>query len=178
MAAQFRGRGLLCAVDAPKSSLSVVSEGPTTSTANTTIAPASGSTLSISINNNDDDDECATSTTLSMLPSNIMGVVLTPTSSNSYSTASTTIHRTATNHHTTSDNSIPTIMQQPLKAIETFQHIYNWQHEHDVPKVVLQQMQQQENTEKYGLNAVLEWCDLSQSIHDPIPVPTPPASTS
>lgn len=106
-----------------------------------------------------------------------MGVVLTPTSSNSYSTASTTIHRTATNHHTTSDNSIPTIMQQPLKAIETFQHIYNWQHEHDVPKVLLQQ-QQQANTEKYGLNAVLEWCDLSQSIHDPIPVPTPPASTS
>lgn len=177
MAAQFRGRGLLCAVDAPKSSLTVSEEGPTTSTATTTSTSASGSTLISSINNNNDDDECATSTTLSKLPSNIMGVVLTPTSSNSYSTASTTIHRTATNHHTTSDNSIPTIMQQPLKAIETFQHIYNWQHEHDVPKVLLQQ-QQQANTEKYGLNAVREWCDLSQSIHDPIPVPTPPASTS
>lgn len=56
---------------------------------------------------------------------------------------------------------------QPLKVVETFQHVYTWNHEHDVQKV----MRERHGSDKCGLNAVLGWCDLAHEVHDPIPVP-------
>jgi len=150
MAAQFRGRGLLCAVDTPASLLA--------SSATTTIANDNSIQVDDSKSSSNANEEGMTmtaTTTLSKLPSNVMGVVLAPSSSSSTTTATTTT--------TTTNN---------LKVIETFHEIYNWQHEHDVQKVILESRQL--NNEKYGLHAVQEWCDLAQSIHDPITVSPPP----
>ena len=38
--------------------------------------------------------------------------------------------------------------------------MYNWSHEHDVQKV----MRERHGGDKYGLNAVLGWCDLSHEV--------------
>jgi hypothetical protein len=151
MAAQFRGRGLLCAVDTPASLLA----SSTTTIANDNSIQGDDSKSS---NANEEGMTttamtATTTTTLSKLPSNIMGVVLSPSSSSSTTTATTT---------TTTNN---------LKVIETFHEIYNWQHEHDVQRVIFESRQL--NNEKYGLHAVREWCELAQSIHDPIPVSPP-----
>eukprot|EP00579_Thalassiosira_antarctica_P010418 CAMPEP_0201924892 /NCGR_PEP_ID=MMETSP0903-20130614/13882_1 /ASSEMBLY_ACC=CAM_ASM_000552 /TAXON_ID=420261 /ORGANISM="Thalassiosira antarctica, Strain CCMP982" /LENGTH=201 /DNA_ID=CAMNT_0048462483 /DNA_START=24 /DNA_END=629 /DNA_ORIENTATION=+ len=137
MAAQFRGRGLLCAVDA-SSSATNATEGRGSASAAASCdegSPSSKQTM-----------------TLSKLPSTIMGVALSQSSSNKSSTA------------TTSSKDPPT---QSLKVVETFQHVYNWSHEHDVQKV----MRERHGSDKCGLNAVLGWCDLAHEVHDPIPVP-------
>mmetsp|Transcript_24730 Transcript_24730/g.52454 ORF Transcript_24730/g.52454 Transcript_24730/m.52454 type:complete len:203 (-) Transcript_24730:136-744(-) len=133
MAAQFRGRGLLCAVDA-------------------STAPAP--------NDSTDGPSVDTeTTTLSKLPSTLIGVALSQSSSSRSSNNNASISLGA---NTSKDP--PT---QPLKVIETFQHVYNWSHEHDVQKI----MRDRHGSDKNGLNAVMGWCDLSHDVHDPIPVP-------
>jgi hypothetical protein len=148
MAAQFRGRGLLCAVDTPASLLA----SSTTTIAND-ISIQVDDSKSSNANEEGMTTTATTTTTLSKLPSNIMGVVLAPSSSSSTTTATTT---------TTTNN---------VKVIETFHEIYNWQHEHDVQRVIFESRQL--NNEKYGLRAVRDWCELAQNIHDPIPVSPP-----
>eukprot|EP00584_Thalassiosira_punctigera_P007890 CAMPEP_0172535058 /NCGR_PEP_ID=MMETSP1067-20121228/7225_1 /TAXON_ID=265564 ORGANISM="Thalassiosira punctigera, Strain Tpunct2005C2" /NCGR_SAMPLE_ID=MMETSP1067 /ASSEMBLY_ACC=CAM_ASM_000444 /LENGTH=196 /DNA_ID=CAMNT_0013319951 /DNA_START=30 /DNA_END=620 /DNA_ORIENTATION=- len=130
MAAQFRGRGLLCTVDAPSSSAAAdgTSEegGPT--------------------------EQAEPAATLSKLPPHVMGVVLSQSSAASPSTTAAT-------------NKDPPV--QSLKVVETFQHVYNWSHEHDIGKVV----RDRRGSDKHGLNAALGWCDLARAVHDSIPVP-------
>ena len=126
MAAQFRGRGLLCAVDAPKSFTtddeSKVSEGDD--------AP----------------------TTLSKLPRNIMGVALSQSTPSRGATSS--------NAGGTGGSSEDHPPMQSLKVVETFQHVYNWRHEHDVHRV----MRERHGSDKYGLNAALGWCELAREV--------------
>jgi len=127
MAAQFRGRGLLCAVDSPTSSSTT----------------DSGSSEEEGSSNN----ETTSKQTLSKLPSNIIGVALSAQSG------------TSNNNTSASSNSKDPPMQ-PLKVVETFNEVYNWSHEHDVKKV----MRERYGNDKYGLNAVLGWCDLSHEV--------------
>ena len=123
MAAQFRGRGLLCAVDS------------------TDAAAQEGDDKSSSLSTN--------TIPLSKLPPTIIGVALSQSSSSSNTTTTTTGN---------SDSKDPPI--QSLKVVETFNKIYNWSHEHDVQKV----MRERHGTDKYGLNAVLQWCDLAHEV--------------
>ena len=119
MAAQFRGRGLLCAVDNDAHDVSREDGTPNKPT-----------------------------TTLSKLPSNLIGVALSPSNSNT-STKS---------HQNTSSKDPPT---QSLKVLETFQHMNTWSHEHDVQKVM---RERHNGSDKYGLNAVLGWCELAHDV--------------
>ena len=137
MAAQFRGRGLLCEVDSPSS-------GANDAEAKSEGAPSDDTTSC------DDDTSPLKSKpiTLSKLPSNMIGVALSQSSSNHGVKSSTT---------TNSSKDPPT---QPLKVIETFQHVYSWDHEHDVQKVVRERY----GDDKHGLNAVLGWCDLAHEV--------------
>ena len=64
---------------------------------------------------------------------------------------------TVTTRTTTSSKDPPT---QSLKVVDTFQHVYNWSHEHDVQKVT----RERHGGDKYGLNDVLGWCDLSREV--------------
>ena len=129
MAAQFRGRGLLCAVDAPKSftvESTGVDDAPTNKPTDTT--------------------------TLSKLPRNIMGVAL----------SQSTTSRGATSNIAggTGGSSMDHPPMQSLKVVETFQHVYNWRHEHDVHRV----MRERHGSDKYGLNAALGWCELAREV--------------
>ena len=126
MAAQFRGRGLLCAVDSPTSS-----------------STDSGSS------EEEDDNTTSSKPILSKLPSNIIGVALSAQSSAG----------TSNNNTSASSNSKDPPMQS-LKVVETFNEVYNWSHEHDVQKV----MRERYGNDRYGLNAVLGWCDLSHEV--------------
>lgn len=182
MTAQFRGRGLLCVVDTPTPPPSV-SQALETAVCTKILNVENYSDPSTELlplcNGDDKQQRCAN--TLSKLPSNIMGVVLSPSSSNT--SAATTNnhhhhHHLSSSYHGTTTNAIsnttiPKNNMQSLKTIETFQHVYNWQHEHDVQKVITMNEQDHHDKKKYGLSAVLEWCDLAKSIHDPIPPPPP-----
>jgi hypothetical protein len=190
MAAQFRGRGLLCVVETPTpppSSLLSVSQALETTVctkiSNVKNYHSDPSTELLPLcNDADKQQRCAN--TLSKLPSNIMGVVLSPSSSNTSAATTNNHHHLSSSYHGTTTNTIPdtTIPKnnmQSLKTIETFDHVYNWQHEHDVQKVITMNEQDHHDKKKYGLSAALEWCDLAKSIHDPIPVnvvviPPPP----
>mmetsp|Transcript_21537 Transcript_21537/g.46838 ORF Transcript_21537/g.46838 Transcript_21537/m.46838 type:complete len:214 (+) Transcript_21537:130-771(+) len=141
MAAQFRGRGLLCAVD---------------STSSTTNGNA---TQEVSTAASSHEDSKPATKTLSKLPSTLMGVALSQSTSNS----------TATTSSTTSTNNSKEPPMQSLKVMEKFQHLYNWSHEDDVSKVMREQCHG--NNDKVGLDAVVGWCDLAHEVHDPIPVP-------
>ena len=124
MAAQFRGRGLLCAVDC------------------TNAAAQEGDDKSSTLSTN--------TIPLSKLPPTLIGVALSQSSSSSNTTTTT-----ASNNNSSKDPPI-----QSLKVVETFNKIYNWSHEHDVQKV----MRERHGTDKYGLNAVLQWCDLAHEV--------------
>lgn len=126
MAAQFRGRGLLCAVDSPTAS---------SKTENGTTSPPHAP--------------------LSKLPSNIIGVALSQSTTNRTAAGISTQSSKANNN--SKDDNTP---MQSLKVTETFNEIYNWNHEHDVNKV----MRERSGNEKYGLNAVLGWCDLAHAV--------------
>ena len=140
MAAQFRGRGLLCAVDSTNSS---------TTTENGVVDDAAAQ---------EDDNKSSQSTTntipLSKLPPTLIGVALSQSSSSSSNTTTTTT-TTANSNNNSKDPPI-----QSLKVVETFNKIYNWSHEHDVQKVI----RERHGTDKYGLNAVLQWCDLAHEV--------------
>ena len=126
MAAQFRGRGLLCAVDSPTAS---------SKTENGTTSPPHAP--------------------LSKLPSNIIGVALSQSTTNRTAAGISTQSSKANNN--SKDDNTP---MQSLKVTETFNEIYNWNHEHDVNKV----MRERSGNEKYGLNAVLGWCELAHAV--------------
>lgn len=124
MAAQFRGRGLLCAVDSPTSS-----------------STDSGSS------EEEDYNTTSSKPILSKLPSNIIGVALSAQSGTN-------------NNSTSASSNSKNPSMQPLKVVETFNEVYNWSHEHDVQKV----MRERYGNDRYGLNAVLGWCDLSHEV--------------
>ncbi len=138
MAAQFRGRGLLCAVDSPLSGTNDDAHGEG--------APSDDATCV--------DDTTSSSKqqskpiTLSKLPPNMIGVALSQSSSH---------HGGKSTAATNPSKDPPT---QPLKVIETFQHVYNWNHEHDVQRVTRERY----GSDKHGLNAVLGWCDLAHEV--------------
>ena len=132
LAAQFRGRGLLCIADSQKS------------TTSTTV----------------------TSSPLSELPHDIMGVVFSsslssaPSSSSSFADGKNTM----TNNTTVS-----------LRPIETFRSLCTWSHEHDPRKVMCERRLidgcgGHHGDDCIGLSAALSWRDLAHEIHDPIPI--------
>lgn len=51
---------------------------------------------------------------------------------------------------------------RPLRVMETFNQLYNWQHEHDVDKV--KRSMREGGSDKVGLKAVLGWCELSHAV--------------
>ena len=53
---------------------------------------------------------------------------------------------------------------RPLKVVETFTQIYNWQHEHDVDMV--KRSLKEGGSEKIGLKAVLGWCKLAHAVSE------------
>lgn len=134
MAAQFRGRGLLCAVDSPTAS-SKTEHGTTSSFVEEGASPPH--------------------TPLSKLPSNIIGVALSQSTTNRTAAGISTQSSKANNN--SKDDNTP---MQSLKVTETFNEIYNWNHEHDVSKVT----RERHGNEKYGLNAVLGWCELAHAV--------------
>jgi len=137
MAAQFRGRGLLCAVDPPSSSAA-------TDAARTTQR-----------------------TPLSALPPTIMGAVL---SQQSTSNNNNNISKKSAIRSDIEETAMTTrsAIARSVKVVETFRHVYNWRHEHDVRKV---EGEMRRTEGQYGLDAALGWCDLAREVHDPIPVP-------
>jgi hypothetical protein len=108
MAAQFRGRGLICAADCHEDKDSAAIKGEQR---------------------------------LSTLPKGVMGVALSQS------------HASSGN-----DNS------RPLKVVESFTQIYNWQHEHDVDKV--KRSLKEGGSEKIGLKAALGWCELAHAVSE------------
>ncbi len=153
MAAQFRGRGLLCATDANIENSS-----------NDTVAGDSCIDLTKqdqSTANGDEADNSSARTLsqsykrpLSKLPSSMVGVVFNNT-------------QAGTNNKKYSNNKDPPM--QPLTTIETFSHVYNWKHEHDETKV--RRESRFGGSDKEGLNAVLGWCDVAHAVHDAVPLP-------
>lgn len=163
LAAQFRGRGLLCATDANREGSSndistgedcvdLTSQEQQQSTTdgdavNTATSASTSSPLVQSYKR-----------PLSKLPSTMVGVVF----NNTQSSANNNQH----NNHNNNHKDPP---MQPLTTIETFSHIYNWRHEHDESKVMREG--RFGGSDKEGLNAVLGWCDVAHAIHDSIPLP-------
>ncbi|KAL3794156.1 hypothetical protein HJC23_012863 [Cyclotella cryptica] len=113
MAAQFRGRGLLCVADSHEGSAEVYVENA--------------------------------SETVSTLPKCIMGVALAQSASQVASSPD--------------GSNVENL--RPLKVVETFSKLYNWQHEHDVDKV--KRSMNEGGSDKVGLKAVLGWCELSHA---------------
>ena len=159
MAAQFRGRGLLCATDGPQEEVDGFNDA--------------GDCVDLTNNkvqsNNDDTSANDTSSLLlshkrplSKLPSTMVGVVF---NNRQHSVNNTT--GSINKSHSNNSNKDPPM--QKLTTIETFSKIYNWRHEHDETKIMREN--QFGGSEKEGLNAVLGWCELSHAIHDPIPLP-------
>lgn len=151
MAAQFRGRGLLCATDKNLENIS-----------NDVVAAEDCVDLT---NQNGDADNSATAPAssilnqsykrpLSKLPSTMVGVVFNNT-------------QASTNNKHNNNNKNPPM--QPLTTIETFSHVYNWRHEHDETKVMRES--RFGGSDKEGLNAVLGWCDVAHAVHDAVPLP-------
>mmetsp|Transcript_15768 Transcript_15768/g.32972 ORF Transcript_15768/g.32972 Transcript_15768/m.32972 type:complete len:209 (-) Transcript_15768:476-1102(-) len=132
MAAQFRGRGLLCLAD----------RLPEVSIRDKKTRPAS------------------------TLPDTMAGVVFVPGSGDRINIIDDKNLRSSMDRN---KNMQQEQQQQPLKVVERFQQIYNWQHEHDEAKVC--DRHDSERNDKYGLNAVVGWCALSHAVHDPVPVP-------
>ena len=159
MAAQFRGRGLLCATDGPQEE---VVDG----------SNDAGDCVDLTNNNevqSNNDDTTANDASslshkrpLSKLPSTMVGVVF---NNRQHSVNNTT--GSINKSHSNNSNKDPPM--QTLTTIEKFSYVYNWRHDHDETKIM------RENrfggSEKDGLNAVLGWCELSHAIHDPIPLP-------
>ena len=152
MAAQFRGRGLLCATDAVhgEDSIDLTKEGgQSTNNGKTTdnIDPSSTADSSPS--------EQSHKRPLSKLPSTMIGVVFNNTQTSNI------------NNHSNHNKKDPPM--QPLTTIETFSHVYNWRHEHDETKVMRES--RFGSNDKEGLNAVLGWCDVAHAVHDAVPLP-------
>ncbi len=125
MAAQFRGRGLLCLAD----------RLPEVSARDQKTRPAS------------------------TLPDSIKGVIFVPGSGDHINIIDNNNLR---NFMDTDKNIRQEQQQQPLKVVERFQQIYNWQHEHDETKVW--ERHESGKNDRYGLNAVLGWCALSHAV--------------
>lgn len=173
MAAQFRGRGVLCATDAinhvGSSSNDVVAgedcvdltinEGQSSITTddaadNNNTVPPSTSSSSLS--------KQSYKRPLSKLPSTMVGVVF-----------NNTVQHHSTNNNTNNNNN--NISKDPpmqsLTTIETFSHVYNWRHEHDETKVMRESKFGSRSDKEGGLNAVLGWCDVAHAVHDAVPLP-------
>jgi hypothetical protein len=148
MAAQFRGRGLLCATDAAKNHDGISNDDE-------------GKEDCVDLTKEGQSTEDAANTAykrpLSKLPSTMVGVVFNNAQHG-------TNHN---NNHNNNNHKDPPM--QPLTTIETFSHMYKWRHEHDETKVM------RESTfggsDKEGLNAVLGWCDVAHAVHDAVPLP-------
>lgn len=110
MAAQFRGRGLLCAVDAA------------TPAARDDAAPS-------------EEQGPASHARPTELPSDLLGVVLAPSSSAAG-------------------------LARPLQVVEKFQHVFQWSHEHDVQQLLAERR----GSDKHGLAAVRGWCRLAREV--------------
>ena len=159
MAAQFRGRGLLCAVDGPQEEEVDGSNdaGDCVDLTNNEVQSNNDDTAA-----NNDASSLSHKRPLSKLPSTMVGVVF----NNSKHSVNNT---TGSINKSDSNNSNKDPPMQTLTTIEKFSQIYNWRHDHDETKIM------RENrfggSEKEGLNGVLGWCELSHAIHDPIPLP-------
>ena len=165
LAAQFRGRGLLCAADASSLNDDV--------SAAVEVNGVDDLTKEIHSNNNDEMGPISSSASpsssnnnnkrlpISKLPSTMMGLVFDN---------NTSVNNNTHNHN--NYNKDPPM--QPLTTIETFSHVYNWRHEHDETKIVRESRFGDNNSgrseKEVGLNAVLGWCDLAHAVHDPIPL--------
>ena len=130
MAAQFRGRGLLCAVDTPQN----------TSSSNDASRQQSPSRRK-----------------LSTLPPTLVGVAFERACADAVNVARSSATR---------DQEPLLPVSQPLQVVETFQHLYHWHHEHDASKVRMSELYKSDRDCKYGLNAVLEWCDVSHAVSE------------
>ncbi len=138
MAAQFRGRGLLCAVDIPPSAAAAEEGSPESNDANGT--PSSKPT---------EEDVFSAPLPLSKLPPNIVGAVLAQSSTGGHTTTTTT---------TTSNSNDPPV--RSLNVVESFRHVYHWSHEHEAERVA----RERRGNERCGLNAALGWCDLAREV--------------
>ena len=158
MAAQFRGRGLLCATDGQEEVADTNDAGDCVDLTNNEVQSNNDDTAA----NDTDASSSSHKRPLSKLPSTMVGVVF---NNRQHSVNNTT--GSINKSHSNNSNKDPPM--QPLTTIEKFSQIYNWRHEHDETKIM------RENrfggSEKEGLNAVLGWCELSHAIHDPIPLP-------
>ena len=157
MAAQFRGRGLLCAVDSPRTKPSggaAAAAGGDELKANNDSRAKGGEPSSVA---GRDGAGGATrpQPALSRLPSDMAGVVL----------ASSTGMGGRT-HRQDGDAST-----RPLRIVERFDHVYSWQHEHSVEKVVRDQCLGGAKADRCGLRAAQEWMKLADAVHAQIPLP-------
>jgi len=164
MAAQFRGRGLLCATDAKHESSS---NDIATGKVYVDLTNQGQSTADGEAANTDDPSSTSLSPLkqsykrpLSKLPPTMAGVVFNHTQ-----TSTNNQHK---NHNNNNNNNKDPPMQ-PLTTIETFSHIYNWRHEHDDTKVLRESTFG--SSDKEGLNAVLGWCDVAHAVHFAVPLP-------
>jgi len=107
MAAQFRGRGLLCATDANRHDGSISND-------------IAGKEDCVDLTNED----ASFKQPLSKLPSTMVGLVFNNAQ-----------HGINNNNNNNNNNNKDTQMQ-PLTTIETFSQLYNWRHEHDAAKVM------------------------------------------
>lgn len=158
MAAQFRGRGLLCATDGQEEVDDTNDAGDCVDLTNNEVQSNNDDTTA-----NDDTSLLSHKRPLSKLPSTMVGLVF----NNRQHSVNNNTGGINKSHDSNNSNKDPPM--QPLSTIEKFSKIYNWRHEHDETKII------RENrfggSEKEGLNAVRGWCELSHAIHDPIPLP-------
>ena len=160
VAAQFRGRGLLCAVDSPSSKSNAPSgtaaatgdDGSTKSNDNS----AEGGEPSSSADS--DGSTTRPRPALSRLPSGMTGVVLA---------ASTGMG--GRKKHPRDDDA--TANTRPLRVVERFDQVFTWQHEHSVEKVVRDQCLGGAKADRCGLRAARAWMELADAVHGEIPLP-------
>mmetsp|Transcript_26991 Transcript_26991/g.42341 ORF Transcript_26991/g.42341 Transcript_26991/m.42341 type:complete len:226 (+) Transcript_26991:97-774(+) len=160
MAAQFRGRGLLCVTDANREGTSndIVAGKDCIDLTSQELSTTVDEEVNTTNNNASTSSPLVKSymRPLSKLPSTMVGVVFNNTQSST----------TNNNNHNSNDKDPPV---QPLTTIEKFSHVYHWRHEHDETKVMREG--RIGGSDKEGLNAVLGWCDVAHAVHDSIPLP-------
>ena len=159
VAAQFRGRGLLCAVDSPSSkpdspSGTAVAAGDNERKSNDNRAEGGEPSSSA----DSDGSTTRPRPALSRLPSGMTGVVLA---------ASTGMG--GRKKHPRDDDA--TANTRPLRVVERFDQVFTWQHEHSVEKVVRDQCLGGAKADRCGLRAARAWMELADAVHGEIPLP-------